>query len=165
MSAGMRINLYTGVVTDIGTGEWDSGQYDTSGYVAACGGFGFMVRAGTFAECGGLDEAFNPYGWEDVDFNLRARKKGYRCYYAPDAILYHKGCRIGRGYVQLYEKYKVKHYFRLIFRHTSVFQKLCCAVCVPARAAMKALGLVARGEVRTVMSQLHGVMESVLRKS
>jgi GT2 family glycosyltransferase len=165
MSVGLRVNHYTGVVTDVGTGENDAGQYDAPGYVTACGGFCFMVKESVFAECAGLDDDYNPYGWEDVDFNLRALGKGYRCYYVPEAIVYHKGCRIGRGYVQQYEKYKVKHYFRLLWRHTNSVQKISCAVCVPARALLAVLKLIGRGELRTVTSQLRGAIESALGKT
>lgn len=165
MSAGMHVNLYTGVVTDIGTGETDEGQYDAPGYVQACGGFGFMVKENAFRECAGLDEAFNPYGWEDVDFCLRAREKGYRCYYIPEATIYHKGCKIGRGYVLQYEKFKVKHYFRLLSRHTNFAQKLCCAIVVPVRGLVATVKLLARGEFRAVTSQLRGALESVFGKT
>jgi len=163
MSVGMRVNLYTGVVTDIGTGEADAGQYDSPGYVAACGGFCFMVKHDVFEECNGLDNGYNPYGFEDVDLCLRVLEKGYRCYYVPLATLHHKGCKIGRGYVPLYEKYKVKHLFRLLNRHTTFVQKLTCALCVPARAAARILRHVGRGELRAVASHLRGAYELVFR--
>lgn len=165
MSAGMTVNLYTGLIADIGTGATDVGQYETPGFVAACGGFGFLVRDSAFLECNGLDEDFSPYGWEDVDFNLRALEKGSRCYYVPEAIIYHKGCKIGRGYVPLYEKYKAKHYFRLLGRHTTFVQKICCSVCIPARALVAFLRLIVRGEVGVVVYQLSGAMESVFTSS
>ena len=164
MSVGMTINLYTGVITDIGTGETDTGQYESPGYVAACGGFCFVVKHDVFRECEGLDNSFNPYGFEDADFSLRALERGYRCYYVPQAVLYHKGCKIGRGYVPYYEKYKVKHLFRLLSRHTTIVQKLTCSVCIPSRALLAILKLVARGEFHIVMSQFRGALESTIGK-
>jgi GT2 family glycosyltransferase len=163
MSVGMSVNLYTGLITDIGTGVTDVGQYETPGYVAACGGFAFLVRDSAFFECNGLDEDFNPYGFEDVDFNLRSLEKGGRCYYVPEAIIHHKGCKIGRGYVPLYEKHKAMNYFRLLGRHTTLVQKLCCSVCVPARTLVAMLRYVVRGEIRVVGYQLRGLMESVFK--
>lgn len=164
MSVGMTVNLYTGVITDIGSGEEDIGQYEQAGYVTACGGFGFMVRATDFEKCDGLDEDYSPYGWEDVDFSLRAAKKGYRAYYVPDAVLYHKGCKIGRGYVPEYEKYKVKNYFRLLNRHTTLLQKTCCIVCIPPRGLWALIKLVAKGRFGIVVSQLSGAVALLLRR-
>ena len=164
MSAGMKVNLYTGTVTDIGTGEPDTGQYDRPGYVAACGGFCFMVKHDVFRECDGLDNAYNPYGFEDVDLSLRAMSKGYRSYYDPKAILYHKGCKIGRGFVSQYERHKVRNLFRMLYRHTTTLQKLSCAVCIPSRSLIAILSLLVRGELRVIASQFRGAFESTLGK-
>jgi GT2 family glycosyltransferase len=163
MSAGMRVNLYTGFITDIGTGERDQGQYDTARHVAACGGFAFLTRASLFRELGGLANEFNPYGWEDVDFSMRALRRGYRCWYEPRAVIYHKGCKIGRGYVAHYEKYKVKHYFLFLSRHTNALQKLTCAAVIPFRVAYLVSKLLLRGKGRILFSHLGGAFETLFR--
>ncbi len=161
MSVGLSVNLYTGFITDIGGGETDTGQFENAGYVSACGGFAFLVRTPLFRELGGLANEFNPYGWEDVDLGYRALKRGFRCYYEPKAVIYHKGCKIGRGYVALYEKYKVKHYFLFLSRHTSALQKLTCAVIIPFRSAWYLARLVFRGHGKVLASHLSGALESV----
>ena len=124
-----------------------------------------MVKHEVFEECSGLDNGFNPYGFEDVDLCRRFLEKGYRCYYVPLATLHHKGCIIGRGYVPLYEQYKVKHLFRLLSRHTTFVQKLTCALCIPARATVHLLRHIARGELQAVVSQLRGALELAFRKT
>lgn len=163
MSVGLTANLYTGYITDVGSGEKDVGQYDTPRYVSACGGFAWLVRAELFRDLGGLDDAFNPYGWEDVDLGYRALKRGYRSWCEPAAVIHHKGCKIGRGYVPHYEKYKVKHYFLFLARHASPFQKLTCAVCIPFRAASSVLRLIVRGKGNVLGSHLSGAFESLRR--
>lgn len=40
-------------------------------------------------EIGGHDESFNPFGFEDADFALRARKAGYQHFCAPRSIAIH----------------------------------------------------------------------------
>jgi GT2 family glycosyltransferase len=156
------VNLYTGYITDIGSGEKDTGQYGEPRYVAACGGFAFLTRARMFRELGGLADEFNPYGWEDVDFAFRALRRGHRCYYTPKAVVWHKGCKIGRGYVPLYEKYKVKHYFLFLSRHANRLQKLTCAVVIPFRLAWLVVKMIARGNGRILFSQLSGALENFL---
>lgn len=161
MSVGLTVNLYTGFITDIGGGERDAGQFDDAGYVSACGGFAFLVRTPLFRELGGLANDFNPYGWEDVDLSYRALKRGFRCYYEPKAVIYHKGCKIGRGYIALYEKYKVKHYFLFLSRHTNAVQKLTCAIVIPFRAAWYVVRLIFRGHGKVLSSHLSGALETV----
>lgn len=166
MSVGLKVNLYTGFISDIGGGEKDEGQYETAGYVDACGGFAFLTRTALFRELNGLANEFNPYGWEDVDLSYRALKKGYRCFYNPKAVIYHKGCKIGRGYIPLYEKYKVKHYFLFLSRHTNAVQKLTCAIIIPFRVAALVIKLILRGKGNILLfSHLSGAVESVFRKN
>lgn len=38
----------------------------------------------------GMDERYSPYYMEDVDLSVRAWRMGWKCYYEPDAICYHK---------------------------------------------------------------------------
>lgn len=159
MSTGMSVNLYTGAIGDVGSGERDVGQYNESKVVAACGGFCFLVRQSVFEDCGGLDEGYNPYGWEDVDFCLRARRMGYLCHYVPGAVVYHKGCKIGRGYVPLYEQYKTKHFFRLLLRHTTARQKVSWGTVIALRGLWVMCRLVVRGEGRIAAAQLKGAYD------
>ncbi|MEZ5928551.1 MAG: glycosyltransferase [Parvularculaceae bacterium] len=42
-----------------------------------------------FEEVGGICESFNPFGYEDADFALRASEHGYRHFCAPRAIAIH----------------------------------------------------------------------------
>jgi GT2 family glycosyltransferase len=164
MSAGLFVNLVTGSIGDVGSGELDTGQYDRPRVVPACGGFCFMVRRHVYEDCDGLDEVYNPYGWEDVDFCLRARDRGYQCHYVPGAIVYHKGCKIGRGYVPLYEKYKTKHYFRLLLRHTRGLQRISWGVVVGLRGIVVISRLILQGEGRIALSQLSGAYEMLRRR-
>jgi GT2 family glycosyltransferase len=55
----------------------------------ACGA-ACMIRRGLFDELGGFDEDFFMV-YEDVDLSFRARARGYRCVYVPDAIVWHAG--------------------------------------------------------------------------
>ena len=51
----------------------------------------FLVRRDLFQQLGGMDEAFWPVWFEDVDFCARFAKAGYRIYYCPSAIAWHGG--------------------------------------------------------------------------
>ena len=49
-----------------------------------------MFRKDVFMDLGGFDEDFFMI-YEDVDISYRARLRGYRCTYAPNAIVHHAG--------------------------------------------------------------------------
>ncbi len=52
---------------------------------AAC----MMVKKSVFQEVGGFDERYW-CGWEDSDFNLKVRERGYKVWYNGNAVVYHK---------------------------------------------------------------------------
>lgn len=70
--------------------EKDKGQYDKSEFIfGACAGAG-MYKKEVFEKLGLFDEDFFAYH-EDMDFNIRMQLYGYKCYYNPNAVCYHKG--------------------------------------------------------------------------
>jgi len=162
MSAGIAVNLYTGFVGDIGVGEKDTGQYEHARDLQACGGFALAVRAAVFEELNGIDEQFNPYGWEDVDFCLRARNAGCRVRYEPRAVLCHKGTKAGRPPKAEYERHKVRNYFRLIGRHTNLVQKATCMFFVPVKCVRVAWQMVRTGNARIIVAQARGFLDGLL---
>lgn len=161
MSAGIRVNLYTGNISDIGTGETDHGQYDKPRELEACGGFALAVRGSLFEKLDGIDERFNPYGWEEVDFCLRARKANYKVLYEPRAVLCHKGTRAGRPPKAEYERHKVRNYFRLLGRHANFVQKATCVFFVPLRMARVAWRMVRTGHANIILSQARGFLDGL----
>jgi len=85
-----------GVPGNRGVWEKDRGQYDEETYVfGACGGSAAYRRA-LLDDVGMLDEAFF-YSCEDVDLAWRAQLAGWRCVYAPRAVVYHKLSATGGG--------------------------------------------------------------------
>ena len=82
--------LRGGVGYRIGTMEKDNEYYSTARQVfGACAGAA-LYRREFFEEIGLFDEDFFAY-LEDVDINLRANSRGIRCWYVPDARVYHIG--------------------------------------------------------------------------
>jgi GT2 family glycosyltransferase len=91
-------DLYCVDGTPRNRGVWqpDQGQYDEEEYVfSACGGSAAYRRA-MLNEIGLLDEDFF-YSCEDLDLAWRAQLAGYRCAYAPRAVVYHKLGATGGG--------------------------------------------------------------------
>jgi GT2 family glycosyltransferase len=79
-----------------GVWERDEGQYDREEYVfSACGGSA-AYRRRMLDEIGLLDDDFF-FSCEDMDLAWRAQLAGYRCVYAPNAVVYHQLAATGGG--------------------------------------------------------------------
>ena len=163
MSVGIKANLYTGLVYDMGVGENDDGQYDEAREIDAAGGFAFMVRAALFRQLNAFDERYSPYGWEDVDFSLRAREAGYTVRYVPDARLCHKGTKAGRKPKAGYERNKIKNYLYLLKQHASPLQKICCVFAVPIKGAYVVFQMIFSGNANVISSQFRGFFEGLVK--
>jgi GT2 family glycosyltransferase len=70
--------------------EADVGQYEKAEEILFPPGCGAMYRRRLFEEMGGFDEDFFAYG-DDAEVGLRFRLAGWKCFYVPGAVLYHKG--------------------------------------------------------------------------
>ena len=80
----------SGLPYRLGHGERDGVRFDTPGYVfGACAAAALYSRA-MLDEVGLFDEDFVSY-CEDGDLSFRAQLAGYRCFYVPDAVVYHMG--------------------------------------------------------------------------
>ncbi len=75
------------------------------------------IRRNIFAELGGFDERFPGASGEDADLSFRMRRRGYRLFFEPAAIVKHVHHRLssgdlwrhlsafGRSYVAIYPRY------------------------------------------------------------
>jgi len=80
-----------------GAGAIDRGQFDRQEDVLWPDGCAAMYRKSMLDRIGGFDEDFFAYG-DDAELGLRARIAGWRCVYAPDAVVrHHRGATMGKG--------------------------------------------------------------------
>lgn len=85
-----------GIPFNRGVWQRDDGQFDRPGWIfGGCGG-AVAYRRSMLDEVGLFDESFFMY-CEDVDLNWRAQLAGWRCWYTPQAIVYHKLSATGGG--------------------------------------------------------------------
>jgi len=85
-----------GIPGNRGVWQKDVGQYDREENVfSACGGSA-AYRKAVLEQVGLLDEDFF-FSCEDLDLAWRAQLAGWRCIYAPRAVVYHKLSATGGG--------------------------------------------------------------------
>jgi len=85
-----------GIPVNRGVWQTDAGQFDADEYIwGGCGG-AVAYRRAMLDDIGLLDEDLFMY-CEDVDLNWRAQLAGYRCVFAPRAVVYHHLSATGGG--------------------------------------------------------------------
>lgn len=84
-----EINPITGRNDVIGGLEEDNGQRDTPGYTAYAHGAAMLVKKEVVQKVGGLPDLFFIY-YEELDWCAHIRRAGYKIYYQPEGLIYHK---------------------------------------------------------------------------
>jgi GT2 family glycosyltransferase len=83
------VNIFTGRNGMIGCREKDEGQYNDVKVTNYAHGGGMMVPRKIIEEVGGLPEEFFIY-YEEFDWCDQIKRKGYKVYYQPKSLIYHK---------------------------------------------------------------------------
>jgi GT2 family glycosyltransferase len=83
------VNMLTGRNSMIGSREKDQGQYDVAGVTHYAHGGAMLVPRKVVEEVGLMPEEFFLY-YEELDWSEQMKKKGYRIYYQPRSLIYHK---------------------------------------------------------------------------
>ncbi len=86
---GAKYYPFIGVVRPIGRKKPDRGQYEKDFEVDYASGCCTLLSKELIEEIGFFDEDFFHY-WEETDWNLRARKRGWRIVYSSKAKVWHK---------------------------------------------------------------------------
>ncbi|MBS1902334.1 MAG: glycosyltransferase family 2 protein [Bacteroidetes bacterium] len=72
----------------VGVFEEDRGQFDTACTTEYASGCLMLMRGDLIKTLGGLSKEYFIY-WEESDWCMRARERGYSCWYEPRAVIYH----------------------------------------------------------------------------
>lgn len=84
-----EVNVLTGRNSMIGCKEIDNGQYNDIKVTNYAHGGGMMVPRKVVDEVGALPEHFFIY-YEEFDWSEQIKRKGYKIYYQPKSLIYHK---------------------------------------------------------------------------
>jgi len=83
------VNIFSGRNSMIGCGEKDNGQYNHIQVTNYAHGGAMMVSRKVIEEVGLLPELFFLY-YEEFDWCEQIKRKGYKVYYQPASLIYHK---------------------------------------------------------------------------
>lgn len=68
-----------------------------------------LIRRSVWKELNGVDLAYAGGGWEDIDFCLRVREHGYRCWYEATAEAKHTASTTFKRTKEFWEEYERNH--------------------------------------------------------
>lgn len=86
---GGYIDLFKFVGAHYGGRELDEGQYDSEKEIDFMTGCCMLIKREVFEKAGLLSDEYFMY-FEDVDFCVRVKDVGYKLWYNPKAVIYHK---------------------------------------------------------------------------
>ena len=87
--AGGTFNYWTGRNGHVGYKSPDTGAWDTPREIQFACGCSFLAPRCVWQEVGGFDERFFRSS-EDVDWSVRVQKAGYKSFYEPSSIVWHR---------------------------------------------------------------------------
>jgi GT2 family glycosyltransferase len=135
-----------------GVDEIDLGQYDKASETELATGCCMLVKREVFEKIGSFDNRYFLY-YEDADFTMRVKKKGFKIIYQPKAILWHKNAGSAGGSGSSLQDYYISRN-RLLFgmRYAPIRTKIALL--------RESLTITSRGRVW----QRKGVRDFYLRK-
>jgi GT2 family glycosyltransferase len=83
------LNVWKGSCTMVGNREKDEGQYDTEASTHFAHGGAMMIPAAVVREVGEMPECYFLY-YEELDWSEQIKRRGYKIYYQPRALIFHK---------------------------------------------------------------------------
>jgi hypothetical protein len=117
------INVFTGRTTAVGSLEKDEGQYDKPSFTYGAHGCAMMVKKEVIDKVGMFPEKFFIY-YEEWDWSSRILKAGYKIFYQPKGLIFHKeSITMGKlSAIKVY--YQTRNRILYMRRNTNFFQFL-----------------------------------------
>ncbi|MGZ4886022.1 MAG: glycosyltransferase family 2 protein, partial [Halobacteriota archaeon] len=120
--AGGKFSVWTGITSHIGINEADSGQYDEIRQVNYVEGSCLLVKRETVEDIGLLNPCL--FTWDDIEWCLRAHKRGWKCVYVPQAKIWHKiGASLGGEFSYTYLHYFVRSSLLFMKQDAELYHK------------------------------------------
>ena len=79
-----------------GVDQIDKGQFDSTSETELATGCCMLIKKEVFEEIGLFDDNFYLY-YEDADLSMRVKKKGFKIFYVPSSIIWHKNAGSAGG--------------------------------------------------------------------
>jgi GT2 family glycosyltransferase len=161
-SAGGRMVFREAATKERGTGELDRGQYDRDEEIGYVNGCAQLVKRAVFEQIGLWDPLFH-LSFEDADFCMRARRRGWRCWFAHRARLWHMVSVTAGGYRESRTYHTARSTAIFIRRYAGPLQRLWAVVMILASLPVAFLRELPRRNVSAVRGKVRGFRDGFFR--
>ena len=159
-SAGGILRFKESVTRERGDGELDRGQYDRDQEVAYVNGNGMLMRRRAIEEAGLWDPLFH-LSVEDADWCMRAKRRGWKIWYAHRAVLYHMVAS-ATGIYRPGKTFQTGRSTALfVRRYGGPWQWLTFTCCALAAMPLAYLRELSRGNQAAVTAKIRGYLEGL----
>ncbi len=156
--SGGRINLVRGSGVHW-TDQLKNDPLQETDFISGCC---MLCRPEVYRNLSGMDESFFLY-LEDVDLCLRAKKAGYKLYFAPQVELHHRvGSSTGGEESEIPVYYSNKNRIKLMHKHFGGLTLLRFYLFFIPSRMIKALIYIAKGQEHLAKAMMNGIKNELL---
>lgn len=143
----------------IGVFEEDIGKYDTAEITEYASGCLMLMRGDLLRSMGMLSKEYFIY-WEESDWCMRARERGYVCWYEPKSLIYHnfKSAPLGKE-TPFYMYMQTRNSFLFASRHFHGIVKLRYLLFYPLYRLYYYLSLIRAKNFRGATAMIYGIID------
>lgn len=148
----------------IGERETDCGQYSTPRETPYLHGAAMMIRRDVLQRVGPMTEIFFLF-YEEVDWSVRMRKAGYKLWYEPAAVVYHKESMTAQKGTPMREFYLSRARVLFARRNLPGIKRLlaCFYICLLA-APKKAITYLLQGQTALSKATIRGTWKGIFHR-
>ena len=160
-----NMNPYTLTSFANGWGKMDQGQFDEPGYTALAHGAAMTVSRKAIEQVGLMAEHYFLY-YEELDWCLQLQKAGYKTWFAPESLIFHKESMSTGKQSPLKEYFKTRNRLLLARRQFFGLQRVICItylllIANPFHLIKKLL----KGQYSLAVAQLKGLLWHLSNKA
>lgn len=101
--------------------ETDCSYYNQAREVHAFSGASVILRKNVFKKLNGFDSSFFMY-YEDVDMSLKMRRMGWKIFYEPKSVVYHKHAATSKEWSRLFSYNVEKNHLAILIKHFPIME-------------------------------------------
>ncbi|MEE8522643.1 MAG: glycosyltransferase family 2 protein [Thermoanaerobaculia bacterium] len=154
-SAGGEIRFREAITSERGEGETDRGQYDRDVEVDYTCGCAMLVKRTAVSAAGLMDPMYH-LCVEDADFCVRVKRRGFRCFYAHRAKLWHMVSTSTGGYVPGKTFHSARSTAIFVRRHANPWQWITALTFIAASLPLAFVRELVKGNQAAVTAKARG---------
>jgi GT2 family glycosyltransferase len=167
--AGGQINTWTGKATHIGYQEEDSALFSTNKEVDYITGCSMLIKREVIREIGVLPEYYFLY-FEETEFNIVAKKRGWKIIYVPSSKIYHKASASTGGENSpspLVNYYFLRNQFWFIYKTQPFYKKCTCYIYIVLKAIKRIINVMLhdqKDKSKNIASIIKAILDAVQKR-